>query len=190
MFWSGQLVSSGTQSMLFLLSHTIFSQLEFEVTTDHYMSNITWKRCNTTYFQKKFQSNKRFIASIKLAPIHFKKQRSRSLLISWTLTTTYLSFQEADKMLSQSSGTSICWYYTTAILINQSEEFHPQPEHTIQWPVWLTWGSSLQSCSMLAQKRMFRLQGQIHLFRAHVWFRLWRTTENAYELCDNFYFLF
>jgi hypothetical protein len=30
--------------MPFLLAHTIFSQLEFEVTTDHYMSNITWKK--------------------------------------------------------------------------------------------------------------------------------------------------
>jgi hypothetical protein len=28
-------------TMIFLLSHTIFSQLEFEVTTDHYMSTIT-----------------------------------------------------------------------------------------------------------------------------------------------------
>lgn len=46
MSWSGPLVSSGsgTQSMPFLLAHTIFSQLEFEVTTDHYMSNITWKK--------------------------------------------------------------------------------------------------------------------------------------------------
>jgi hypothetical protein len=75
------------------------------------------------------------------------------------------------------------WNTCLGTVAKKLEEFHPQHENTIRWPVWLTcaW---LQSCSMMAQNRMFRLQPQIHLFRAYVWFRFQQSTENAYELCN------
>lgn len=99
---------------------------------------ITW----ATLLGKKFQLNKHFIVSTKLAPVHLKRQRWRSLLISWNLTTTHLSCQQAGKI-------SFGNIQLPSSSTNQKSSIHNLSTLAIQWPVWLTFGSircSLAAC--------------------------------------------